>query len=266
MSAASALNVLMGLPETANRLDGAVCVQSEGNVDASIFLHSFVQMYMKGGGRAVIISFCQTYHHYQLIGKKMGYNLDGPGSPPTKSLFVDGLTDLCVEQHDEQLWGPTQFPTITNFLKESASAVTSISKFIAAQDQHDGGNHATVVVVDGIAEAVAAGVTAHNMLRFLHQLRAVVEARGDGSALVFHLHADALPETGDVILTQLPFMAKTVLTAKALATGASASVHGLLSCQRRDGAAVTLPARDVHYKTKETGIALFPIGSGAGLL
>ena len=180
----------------------------------------------------------------------------------------------------------------------------------------------TVVAVDGVAEAIAAGVRPRTMLVLLHRLKAMTEGRCDGSSLVFHAHADALHTAsnegseGDPVESQLAFVAHTVLTATALSTGASVAVDGevrirveegrealecgveagshvvdltdthtqththththvavlgcvalqLRCCVRGDGQHVVAADRAVHFKAKDSGVALFPIGSAAGLL
>eukprot|EP00043_Microstomoeca_roanoka_P016007 m.161219 g.161219 ORF g.161219 m.161219 type:complete len:261 (-) comp16373_c7_seq3:161-943(-) len=259
----AALNVLLGCGEAASHLKGTVCISSTA-VDGSVFLHHFINMYLKGGNNVVLVSFVQSIHHYQLIGKKMGHHVD-VGIKDNKVLFIDGLNYLHQHQPDS-FFGPPTSPYICNLRQDVASTFAQVNEFCDTQAETP-----VVIVVDGVAEAMAAGVDEQNMLLFVHQLQRLVEDREDNqSCLVFHVHQDTLPEGNETarpsLGKQLPYLANILLQVTALSTGASSDVHGVLSCRHRGALDMSASIRDVHFKAKETGISLFPIGAARGLL
>eukprot|EP01147_Barroeca_monosierra_P010849 gene10849-2925_t len=238
---AAFLNTFLGLPEKATSMDENVCIVSEGGVDGSVFLHHFMQMYSRAtpvflaycleleltstvtdGGTIVLLSFAQTFNHYSVIAKKMGYNLRTTDSP--NALFLDGLTNLTNTTIDT-FWGENpEHPCITNLMHDTDSAIDVVTRFLSKLPNHK----RTLFVVDGVVEALAAGVSNRNMMHLLHRLRILAHKHSDGSSIVYHYHRDGLPESSDdaILSTQLPFLADTIITASNLPTGVSNTVHG----------------------------------------
>eukprot|EP00056_Hartaetosiga_gracilis_P002418 m.53408 g.53408 ORF g.53408 m.53408 type:complete len:256 (+) comp11041_c0_seq4:284-1051(+) len=251
----STLKLLLGVEESATTLCDCdtVAIESEGDVDGSALLHHFISLYSRGQNRCICISFSNSFHHYFIIGRKLGVDLMKRVSS-NDCLFVDGMSQIASNT-PQALWGEPKHTTVQYLLSNEDEILRSVEKFV--EEKMDA---PVLIAVDGISEALSVGVDTNTLYRFIARLQAIVNTKdSNSSSLVFHSHVDAVNDEGAVLLNRLTHRSRKLLSVAALPTGVSKDVHGSVTCvvpKPLSSDAVTM-----HFKRKDTGVVLFPIGS-----
>lgn len=221
------------------------CVETSG----AFILHHLMKRSLSSelNGTVIFVSLSQSFSHYDRIMRKMGSNL--VLQRKNKMLqFLDMMKLEYPDGHKDGLVG--LFAKIQSAVEESSSS-----------------QRITIMIDDLSLLEVAARGSSDDVLDFLHHC--VTLTCDSSCSLVILTHEDIYPSgEGPRLLSNLEYLADTVIKTDPLSTGLAADVHGQLTIikkvvfdkQRHSTSKIS----NFHFRVKENGVECFYPGSRNG--
>ncbi|KAM8967505.1 elongator complex protein 6 [Pelodytes ibericus] len=260
------LNSLLGTGT--DRVDtGKLTLICDCNTDGSFLVHHFLSYYLKAGCKVCFVGLIQSFSHYNAIAQKLGVHLES-ARHEGQLVFLQGLrsyTDLVFGKNDLEIPNPLQFLMGGSDLKPLYEFV-----YAALAPSSDEPWKCPVLIVDDVSVLLSLGVTALQVLDFMHYCRATVCCKYKGNVLcLVHSDCPSEDEENELLVKTLCHQSSLILQADGLLTGFCKDLHGQLTITQRPlirGKGEKDQSEVYQYKIQDKNVTFFARGLSAAVL
>ena len=218
------LNNFLNFESQSNGANGLVGIV-EKNAESSFLLHHFVSFLLRGATDSVcLLSFTQTFNHFNSVGNKIGANLTA-ATKQGKLLFLDGLRSLgSVVNPDIPRGDKASFADSTGRLD-----IQVLLKFIidSLDNLKTNSRKFPNLIIDNLSVLIDLGCSTKDVIFMVHYLRSYC-SDCQGNMMVLGVNNDLAEEDEDnnKLWNYIQHFSYLSLTVSGLDTGYSKEVHG----------------------------------------
>lgn len=231
--------------------DKIIAIKEIGIADSNFIITHIIKKIFQNNEKLVLVALHHALPHYQIIGKKLGYDFSKKTSCGDATV-IEGmkLIENCITD-DDYNYLENKEKILTNLFADIKESLETILKLNPNQPVH--------LVIDDLSHLLDLGINIEYVIRFMTWC---INLFQETVKVVISSHVsfyetdefDLLPK--DVILSNaLSYIADLNIEVGPLKTGRSNDVSGIINIQRRDETVTKY-----HYKAYDRGIKTFRPG------
>ncbi|XP_053324038.1 elongator complex protein 6 [Spea bombifrons] len=259
------LNSLLGAStDSVDR--GKLTLLCDRKTNGSFLLHHFLSYYLKAGCKVCFVGLAQSFSHYSAVAQKLGVNLQS-ARDEGQLVFLEGL-----RSYTDLLFGEKTDPQNPLCFLRDGSDLKPLYDFVSAALAPSSGQRwkCPVLIVDDGSVLLSLGVSAVQVLDFIHYCQATVCGKNKGNVLcLVHNDSDGEDEENELLVKSLWHRSTLILQAEGLQTGFCKDVHGQLLITRRAlirGGGEKDRSAVYQYKIQDKNVTFFARGLSAAVL
>lgn len=229
--------------------DKIISIREVGLADSNFIITYLIKKIFQSNNKLIFVNFHNTLDHYQLVGKKLGYDLlnkvnDGD------AIIVNMLKNIEEEiaKEDSQF-----FQNSGEFVRKLFSEIEQkTDEILKINNDH------TFVVIDDLTHLLDIGVNIECIIEFITWC---CNLKNNSVSIIINNHVspyetndDSLPED-NIIANSLSYISDLEIIVAPLQTGHSKDVSGIINIGRPGETTTKL-----HYKAFDRGIKTFKPG------
>lgn len=199
---------------------------SEKGADSSFIIHHFLSYFLKHECRVVLVSFSQSFNHFNGVGNKVGVNL-AKAREEKQLLFVEGLKHLAQAVNsysntgDKQWKGCIDASRTLNLTRLFQLLRTAFEEFRILESKK------MVILIDNISVLLYTGASTIDMIYLVQYLNGYIQNYSKSAAIIgCQNHLGVNDEEGNTFMNYIQHIADLSLEIKGLNTGYCKDVHG----------------------------------------
>ncbi|XP_060680435.1 elongator complex protein 6 isoform X1 [Hemiscyllium ocellatum] len=264
------LNDILGTtPETCEQ--GKAVLLCDKQTDGSFLVHHFLSFYLKGNCKVCFLGLVQSFNHYSLVAQKLGIQLS-TAREKGQLVFLEGLRSsldsVLTEQQDSR--SPTLSPF--EFLSSPDTSLNCLYEFVrvSLSETNESTWKFPVLIIDDLSVLLSLGVSAVNILNFMHYCRATICSKFMGNiVMLVHNTEDLEDEENNFVVKSLSHQCHLILQVEGLTTGYCKDIHGQLTMTYRSPSPVKTErniTKIFQYKIQDKNVNFFARGTSSSVL
>ena len=251
---------------------------TESATEGTFLLHHLLSLFLKGGNNACLVSFAQSFNHYNNVAVKLGVNLNS-AQENGNFVFVGGLKALGGGLSDHCTSKSEQVDVATDAVEMLfRSGKDNCAKYLYETIENSYKslkNWQTVpslLLIDDMSLLVHLGIPPQELVWLMQYLQTLTCSTPEGKGCLASLiHRDKECEDNDLnfLMKNLQHKSDIILHVVGLPTGYSKEVHGQLHI-RWNNVEQTEPSitttRIVQYKIGDKNVSFFAKGMSSAVL
>ncbi|XP_013385640.1 elongator complex protein 6 [Lingula anatina] len=247
---------------------------SSSQTDNGFLIHHFLSLYIRNGYNVCMVSFTQSFSHYNNVGQKLGVNITAARDNGTL-IFIDGLKLIneCLFASPGDSGGveknPFSFvsdpkPDLKNLYDHIKQTITSFSSHSTVP---------TLLLMDDLGILTDLGVpvlAVGDLMMYLRNFMTSAQTLRSGCLVsVVQADKDAADEEHELLLTRLAHNSDMMLHCKSLNSGYCKDVHGELLVTWLDpkqNYPFTSRAKRMQFKIMDKTVSFFAAGMSSAVL
>lgn len=198
----------------------------ETKADSSFLLHHFLSYFLKENFNVALLSFCQSFNHFNSVGNKIGVNLV-QAREQKNFLFIEGLKLLAHSINQDVLHGDNQWKSCVK--NDGRICVKALYETIKSTIEifRKGSDRKVVLLIDNLSLLTDTGLQVQDVTAFIHYLKIYLTEDLEGN-LVYGLNNDfgEEDEEGNLLKKFTQHSVDLCVEVKGLETGYCKDVHG----------------------------------------
>lgn len=221
--------------------DKIISVQENSGADSNFILTHLMKQIFYEKNKVCLVSFHNSIEHYQLIGKKLGYDLNEALNKNNLSI-IDPLTDIvnCIGLEESYLQDDKEGVVKTLYL--------NIEKTLNDLLVND--TKLAYLIIDDLSHLADIAIEISEIISFLNYCISLTN--NERIAVVLNNHVGT--DVDEIISNNLHYVADVHIEISSLKTGRSQDVTGLMSVERSS------QTNQYQYKAFDRGIRTFHPG------
>ncbi|XP_044758326.1 uncharacterized protein LOC123316349 [Coccinella septempunctata] len=229
--------------------DKIICVREVGLADSNFIITYLMKKIFQTHDKLIFVNFHNTLDHYQLVGKKLGFDLLNKVQVGD-AVIVDMLKNVEEEISNED----------SKFFENSEEFVEKLFCRIElkADEIISTNDNQTFLIIDDLTHLLDIGVNIECVVKFITRC---CNLKSNSVSVVINNHVspyesndEILPED-NIIANSLSYISDLEIEVAPLQTGHSKDVSGVINITR-PGEVIT----KLHYKAYDRGIKTFKPG------
>ncbi|XP_041362698.1 elongator complex protein 6-like [Gigantopelta aegis] len=247
----------------------------ETSTDGSFFIHYFLSASVKEKRPVCFVALTQSFKHYNNVSQKLGVGLQTARDAGYLD-FVEGmkhLSDAICEQTQTSIEGDNQEHTDSEHfsLLMKSQTLQPLLIFLRNKINKNFENQKClpVVIIDNIGFLLNIGVSAKDVVTFMHYLNNCLFKTGEESGLLVTLITNTEnDEQSDIVWKSMCHSCSLTLHVAGLESGYCKDVHGEISVVWRDGhySYRKMSSQKFQFKLTEKNIDIFAVGMSSAVL
>ncbi|KAL3272876.1 hypothetical protein HHI36_014338 [Cryptolaemus montrouzieri] len=231
--------------------DKIVSVKEVGIADSNFIITHLIKKIFQNNEKLCFVTFHNTLNHYQIVGKKLGYDLTGKVT--SGDAVILDMLKLIEENILNEDYG---------FVENTGAFIENLFRDIEQKTEvlanSKSNQEHTYLVIDDLSHLLDLGISIEFIIRFITWC---CNLKDDSISVIVNNHVSTYEANGDllpkdiILSNSLSYISDLDIQVSPLKTGRSNEVSGIITLAR-PGEETT----ELHYKAYDRGIKTFNPG------